>query len=537
MPLSSGADFAGYTIARPLGSGGMGEVYLAQHPRLPRQDALKVLRPDVSEDQDFRQRFIREADLAAALSHPSIVTVYDRGEFDGQLWIATEYVDGADLAQIMRDRYPAGMPVEEASAVVTAIAGALDYAHQSGMLHRDIKPANILFSQHGPGGRRIALADFGIAREINDSAGMTATNMSVGTVAYAAPEQLMGSPIDGRADQYALAATAFQLLTGTEPFQSTNPVAVISQHLTAPPPRLSQARPDLAPLDPVFATALAKDPSHRYPNCTMFARELAARATGASQFPHAATQAAFPSAAVAATAPTQAAVIPNYLPPSATRDSGQIQPPAGAPQPERNAKTRNVAIAASIAGAVVGASVLFFATDRPNETDGKSDLQSSSPSAVSAGGNGGRSSSSGTDNSSGSRENPMRIGETLKTKDWEIVLGPPREAAAEIAAANQFNKAPEPGMQYWIVPLTVTYTGDSSGYPMNLMVDFVGSDNKTYNGFKCSAVVPDSMLDIGQLYKGGTAKGNKCVTIPAGLNGLWAVTANIAGKPVFFKAN
>ena len=508
----------------------MGEVYLAQHPRLPRQDALKVLRADVSGDQEFRQRFIREADLAAALSHPSIVTVYDRGEFDGQLWIATEYVDGADAAQIMRGRYPAGMPVAEASSIVTAIAGALDYAHQAGMLHRDVKPANILCSAQGPGGRRIALADFGIARELNDSAGMTATNMSLGTVNYAAPEQLMGSSIDGRADQYALAATAFQLLTGSEPFPSTNPVAVISQHLTAPPPRLSQFRPELAALDPVFTTALSKDPGHRYPNCTIFARALGEGSSGAAApLAHAGTQAALPSP-LSSSAPTQAAVIPNYQPPMhLPHQSAAINP-----QSKKGPKTRNVAVVASIAGAVFGASVLFFAMDKPNETDGKPNPSSPSPSAVSPGGNSEPSRSSGTDNQAGSRENPMRVGETLKTKDWEIVLGTPREAAAEIADTNPFNKPPEPGMEYWIVPLTVTYTGDSTGYPMNLAVDFVGSDNKTYNGFKCSVVIPDSILDVGQLYKGGTATGNKCVTIPAGLDGLWAVAPNIGSKPVFF---
>lgn len=536
MPLTPGANFAGYTIVRLLGSGGMGEVYLAQHPRLPRQDALKVLRPEFSEDQDFRQRFIREADLAAALSHPGIVTVYDRGEFDGQLWIATEYVDGADVAQIMRERYPAGMSVEEASSIITAVAGALDYAHQAGMLHRDVKPANILCSRSGTGGQRIALADFGVAREINDSAGMTATNMSVGTVAFAAPEQLMGSPIDGRADQYALAATAFQLLTGAELFQSTNPVAVISQHLTAPPPRVSQRRPELASLDTVFATALSKEPNHRYPDCSTFARDLASRTAGAAQFPQAATQAAFPGAAVPYSAPTQPAAIPNYPPPVNGPHSGQFHSTQVGPQAEKGAKTRNVAIVASIAGAVVGGSVLFFAMDRPSGTDGTSGAQSSTTGGVSASGNSGQSQSETTDGQAGSRENPMRVGETLNAKDWEIVLGPPREAAAEIAAANQFNKPPQPGMQYWIVPLTVTYTGDSSGFPMNLQVDFVGSDNKTYNGYKCSVVVPESLLDVGALYKGGKATGNKCVEIPAGLDGLWAVNANIGGKPVFFTA-
>jgi len=194
-----GETFAAYTVARLIGSGGMGEVYLARHPRLPRLDALKVLRADVSADDGFRQRFIREADLASALSHPNIVTVYDRGEFDGQLWIATEYVDGTDAAQLMRDRYPAGMPVEEASAIVTAIASALDYAHEHGLLHRDVKPANILLGQSDRAGkRRVFLADFGIARPLAAPNGLTATNMTLGTVAYSAPEQLMGDPLDGR---------------------------------------------------------------------------------------------------------------------------------------------------------------------------------------------------------------------------------------------------------------------------------------------------------------------------------------------------
>ena len=179
----------------------MGEVYLAQHPRLPRRDALKILSSAVSADTVFRERFTREADIAATLSHPNIVAVYDRGEFEGQLWIAMEYVDGTDAARLVHDRYPAGMPADEAVEIFTAVAGALDYAHHQGLLHRDVKPANILLSQPDDDGqRRVFLADFGIARELADPSGLTATNLTVGTVAYAAPEQLMGSELDGRAD-------------------------------------------------------------------------------------------------------------------------------------------------------------------------------------------------------------------------------------------------------------------------------------------------------------------------------------------------
>jgi serine/threonine-protein kinase len=255
----------------------MGEVYLAQHPRLPRRDALKVLAPSVSADSEYRERFNREADIAATLWHPHIVGVHDRGEYEGQIWISMDYVEGTDAAGLLRDRHPRGMPKAEVAKIVTAVAEALDYAHQRNLLHRDVKPANILLAYPESGDQRILLGDFGIARWANDISGLTATNMTVGTVSYAAPEQLMGERIDGRADQYALAATAFHLLTGSPPFQHSNPAVVISQHLSAAPPAIGAQRPELADLDPVFARALAKDPKDRFEKSTDFARALAHR--------------------------------------------------------------------------------------------------------------------------------------------------------------------------------------------------------------------------------------------------------------------
>src|SRR3954447_6411622 len=136
MPLRIGETFAGYRVLRLLGSGGMGEVYLVQHPRLPRQEALKVLRSDISSDPAFRERFIREADLAAGLRHPHVVGIHDRGEHDGQLWIAMDYIEGSDAAQLMQTRYPAGMPAELTINIIAAVASALDYAHKRGLLHR-----------------------------------------------------------------------------------------------------------------------------------------------------------------------------------------------------------------------------------------------------------------------------------------------------------------------------------------------------------------------------------------------------------------
>jgi len=278
--LAEGEVFAGYTVVRRLGAGGMGEVYLAQHPRLPRRDALKILPRHLTADDEFRQRFNREADLAASLYNEHIVGIHDRGEYEGQLWISMDYVEGTDAAGLLRDEYPSGMPKPEVAQIISAVADALDYAHSRGLLHRDVKPANILLSEAGPR-RRILLADFGIARELGEISGLTATNMLVGTTAYCAPEQLKGADLGARADQYALGCTAFNLLTGAAPFQHSNPAVVISQHLSAPPPLISERRPDLADLDPIIAKALAKSPDDRYPTCADFASALAAPAVAA----------------------------------------------------------------------------------------------------------------------------------------------------------------------------------------------------------------------------------------------------------------
>ena len=148
-----------------------------------------------------RQRFSREADLAAALSHPNTVDIHDRGEFQGQLWISMNYVEGTDAACLLRSRYPSGMPRAEVLEIVKAVADALDHAHSRVLLHRDVKPANILLGDGAPRRRRTLLVDFGIARQFGDVSGLTATNMIVGTTAYCAPEQLQGFDVDGRADQ------------------------------------------------------------------------------------------------------------------------------------------------------------------------------------------------------------------------------------------------------------------------------------------------------------------------------------------------
>jgi serine/threonine protein kinase, bacterial len=280
MALASGATFAGYVVARRLGSGVTGEVYLAQDPRLERWVALKILSPALSTDSDFRQRFLSETATAANLYHPHIVEVHARGEFEGQLWVAMDYVEGSNAARLMAERFPAVSPAGEVLAIVSAVASALDHAHQHGLLHRDVKPANILLTglstgsltSQSEGQQRILLADFGVARRFGEPTGVGAANVPAGSVAYSAPEQLLGAAdIDGRADQYALAATAFHSLTGTPPVEHTDPVAAVDQLLNSAPPRLSDQRPELASLDGVFSKALARKPDDRFDNCREFA--------------------------------------------------------------------------------------------------------------------------------------------------------------------------------------------------------------------------------------------------------------------------
>jgi serine/threonine-protein kinase len=282
MSLAVGQVFAGYTILRMLGGGGMGDVYVASHPRLPREEALKVLPADYTDDPEYRARFAREADLAAGLSHPHIVAVHDRGEANGQLWISMEYVAGTDMARLLRTNYPGGMPLNEVVPIIAAVASALDYAHHRGLLHRDVKPANILLTDPDGQARRIFLADFGIARRIDDSSNLTAENTTVGTVAYVAPEQLRGEPVDGRCDQYSLACTAFQLLVGEPPYVHPNPTVVIAHHINSPPPSIAVHRPDLAALESVFATAMAKQPADRFRSCGEFAYQLGQHLTSPS---------------------------------------------------------------------------------------------------------------------------------------------------------------------------------------------------------------------------------------------------------------
>ncbi|MFD9669458.1 serine/threonine-protein kinase PknD [Rhodococcus sp. NPDC059968] len=267
-PLRPGEVFAGYTIERVLGVGGMGTVYAAAHPRLPRRIALKVLHPALAEDDYARTRFELEADHAARLEHPNIVAVYDRGREGDRLWIAMQYVEGTD-AETARE----GAPLDPAQAVriITETAKALDYAHEAGVLHRDVKPANILLEHPRPGHPgdpgRVLLADFGIAKALEHTQHLTKTGMLVASLQYAAPEQFASIPLDARADVYSLGCTLFRLLTGAQPYPGSTLAQLMAGHLNSPIPRPTALRAGLPTgFDAVIARAMAKDREDRYPS-------------------------------------------------------------------------------------------------------------------------------------------------------------------------------------------------------------------------------------------------------------------------------
>ncbi|MCK0439087.1 serine/threonine protein kinase [Gordonia alkaliphila] len=273
---------AGYKIVRPLGAGGMGQVFLVEHPRLPRRDALKLRPVALSRSDDFTARFAREADLLAQLSHPNIVTVYDRGEHDGSLWIAMEFVDGTDAGALVQSRGP--LPVDLVLPLIAGAGAALDYAWRTQKVtHRDVKPGNILVSwdrdANPPELDAVKLADFGIAKAAEESTSLTATGMTIGTMSYISPEAIDGSPVDNRSDIYSLACTAYHLLAGRPPFTETSISALMAAHLHRPVPPISTVAPHVpAGWDAVFARALAKDPASRYGACAEFVAALSAAA-------------------------------------------------------------------------------------------------------------------------------------------------------------------------------------------------------------------------------------------------------------------
>ncbi len=251
-----GSELLGYRIEALLGRGGMSVVYRAEDVRLKRKVALKLLAPELAEDERFRERFLRESELAASLDHPSIVPIYDAGEVDGQLYIAMRYVEGTDLKKLLHE---GALEPKRALALLSQLADALDAAHARGLVHRDVKPSNALLDTAG----HLYLADFGLTKSASDRSALTLTGRIIGTVDYAAPEQIEGKGVDGRADTYSLGCLLYECLAGEVPYPRDSELAVLWAHVHEPPPTLA-AYPAL---DPVIAKAMAKDREDRYTTC------------------------------------------------------------------------------------------------------------------------------------------------------------------------------------------------------------------------------------------------------------------------------
>jgi YVTN family beta-propeller protein len=263
-----GADtrVSAYRIVSLAGRGGTGEVYLARDDVLERNVALKVLAPRLANDPSFRERLMRESRLAAALDHPNVVPVYDAGEADGRMYVAMRYVEGTDLRALMRREFVSD---ERAIDIVGQVGGALDAAHERGLVHSDVKPSNVLVDERG----HCYLADFGISRSLAESE-LAAEGQFQGTVDYVSPEQIRGDAVDSRSDLYSLGCVLFELLTGSVPFERESEVEGLFAHLEEPPPAVTDLRPELPlAVDAVLARALAKDPGQRYATCAEFVED------------------------------------------------------------------------------------------------------------------------------------------------------------------------------------------------------------------------------------------------------------------------
>src|SRR5262245_59647490 len=259
--LEADAVLAGYRVTGLLGRGGMGFVYEAEHLLLKRKAALKTLAPELGGGADFRERFIRESQTVASIDHPNIIPIYDAGDHDGLVYIAMRYVQGPDLEKLIKDG--GTHDPHEALSILEQVAGALDAAHTREVIHRDVKPANVMIEDESG---RIYLMDFGIAKQIGSAErGLTQAGVFVGTVDYAAPEQIEAKEVSAAADLYAFGGVLYEALTGKKPYERDTDVAVMFAHITEPPPAVTKVRPDLPEaLDAVIAKAMAKSPADRF---------------------------------------------------------------------------------------------------------------------------------------------------------------------------------------------------------------------------------------------------------------------------------
>jgi YVTN family beta-propeller protein len=274
--LALGSTIADCELEEIIGRGGMGVVYKARQISLDRVVALKAIAPELSGDEEFRERFKRESRIAASIEHPNVIPVYQAGESDGLLYLTMRYVEGIDLRTLIDDEGP--LEPSRAARVVAQVAAALAAAHGRGLVHRDVKPGNVLIDRPAEL-EHIYLTDFGIARHLASTKALTKTGAVVGTMDYLAPEQVQGLGADARSDVYSLGCVLFETLTGRVPFPRDNEAAKMFAHMSAPVPSTTEVRPEVpGPLDKMAVMAMAKEPEQRFQSATEFAEGLLAHA-------------------------------------------------------------------------------------------------------------------------------------------------------------------------------------------------------------------------------------------------------------------
>ena len=275
--IGIGSVIGGYRVESFIGQGAMGAVYLAEDAD-GRQVALKLLVPELREDDRFRQRFLRESEVIAELDHPRVIPLVGAGDDAGRLYLAMAYVEGTDLRELLR--HGGRLEAETTIELLDQVASALDAAHDNGVVHRDIKPGNILIGD-SVDGRHAYVCDFGLAKHMASPGSLTGSRGFVGTIDYVSPEQIEGGTVDGRSDVYSLGCLLYECIAGVRPFDRESELAVVFAHLNEAPPLLTAQRPELpAAIDEVIRVALAKDPADRFRTCGELVRAAAAALTG-----------------------------------------------------------------------------------------------------------------------------------------------------------------------------------------------------------------------------------------------------------------
>jgi serine/threonine-protein kinase len=357
-----GTSIGPYLIEALLGRGGMGIVYLAHHERLDRKVALKVLAPEWSEDPSFRDRFVRESRTAASLDHPNVIPVFDADEADGLLYIAMRYVAGRDLKEIITSEGHLELP--RAIRMVRQIGGALDAAHERGLVHRDVKPANVLVTKDDGSavGEHVYLTDFGLSKHRSSKSAHTAAGAFVGTIDYIAPEQIEGKALDNRTDIYSLGCILYECLTGETPFIKDADVAVMYAHLMDPRPSVTAKRPDLpSAIDDITAKAMARDPEERYVTGAALLEDLNALVPGAAAATSAVITLDEPPVAVPTRTPTD--------PPPTLDDAPSDEPSEETVPPRRRLGRKTMALGAAAVLLLAAAAYLLTRDDGTQSGD------------------------------------------------------------------------------------------------------------------------------------------------------------------------